>query len=158
MLSVNRENIRSLQRSLSLFSLDASVSPHQLSRLIVLPLIFPFTAAVALIGAAITRSHTDFAWKTALAFSPALLAFGPLLAMHAIRWLARRPATLMDAIVAAVLSLCAIPLFMWTFRYFGHVIAGATFPQRFIDLLRFFAFVFVVLSGFSAMRLTKRWS
>jgi len=129
-----------------------------LSRLIVFPLIFLFAAVVAIAGSALTRIHTDLAWKMALALSAGLLVFPPLLAVRAISWIGRTRVTIWDAITATVLALAAVPFFAWTFRHCARLLYGVTLPDAYVGFLRFIAFMIVVFAGIETMRLTKRWS
>jgi hypothetical protein len=134
------------------------VSARYRSRLIALPAIFLFAAAVAVVCSALTRIHTDFAWKMALFFSVLLFSLAPDLSLRAITWFGGLPATRLDAIAATVLSLAVVPAFAWVFRQSAHFISGVMPPDKYIGLLRLLSFMLVGINGIVTMRLTKRWS
>ena len=134
------------------------VSALYRSRLIALPAIFLFAAAVAVVCSALTHIHTDFAWKAALFFSVLLFSLAPDLSVRAITWVSGLPATRWDAIAATVLSLTAVPGFAWIFRQSAHIISGVMPPDAYIGALRLLLFMSIGIFGIATIRLTKRWS
>jgi hypothetical protein len=134
------------------------MSWSHLSRLIAFPLIFVFAAVVAIIGSALTRIQTEFAWTIALALSAALLMFPPMLAVRAISWIGHVRVTIWDGVTATALALAAVPFFAWVFRHCARLVYGVVLTDGYIGFLRFIAFMTVIVGGIETMRLTKRWS